>query len=522
MLGKPAPTAAPLRVPRMTPDEMTPAVARALQAGLARARAGAAASLEPLHLLHGLLDEEEGRAFVLAAAAGLDADAYRRARGAAPPADAAAGAPLPLHPLTRAALSQARWLTREVSGEVTVASDALLVALLRSDEALRRGLEAWGFGLTRLEAAVVPPPAPPLEPDEPLDLADPAAALDLARVLDAAANRAREGLRVAEDYCRFVLDDAFLSRELKGLRHDLAAVLAGLPSGRLLLARDTEGDVGTGLSTAAEEERGSAAAVAQVNLKRLQEALRTLEEFGKVYSPELGRAVERLRYRSYTLEKALVGSAAARERLRDARVYVLLTGSQCLGPLEWTVREAAAGGAAVVQLREKGFSDRELLGRARQVRRWTREAGVLFVVNDRPDVARLAEADGVHLGQEDLPVREARRILGPDALIGVSTHDLAQVRRAVLDGASYIGVGPTFPSGTKEFAEFPGPEFVRAAAAETSLPAFAIGGIDLDTVAAAAAAGARRVAVSQAVARAENPRAAAAELLRAVTAGSRR
>jgi thiamine-phosphate pyrophosphorylase len=502
----------------MSPDDMTPAVARALQAALARARAGDAASLEPLHLLHGLLDEEEGRAFVLAAAAGLDADAYRRARGAAPPAGAAAGAPLPLHPLTRAALSQARWLTREVFGETAVASDALLVALLRSDETLRRGLEAWGLGLARLEAAVVPPPAPPLELDEPLDLAA-AESVDLARVLDAAANRAREGLRVAEDYCRFVLDDAFLSRELKGLRHDLAAALAGLPSGQLLQARDTERDVGTGLSTAAEGDRSSPAAVGQANLKRLQEALRSLEEFGKIHGPELGRAVERLRYRSYTLEKALVGGAGARERLRDARVYVLLTGSQCLGPLEWTLREAAAGGAAVVQLREKGMSDRELLGRARQVRRWAQEAGVLFVVNDRPDIARLAEADGVHLGQDDLPVREARRILGPDALIGVSTHDLVQVRRAVLDGASYLGVGPTFPSGTKEFAEFPGPEFVRVAAAETSLPAFVIGGIDLDTVAEAAAAGARRVAVSRAVAQAESPRAAAAELLRVVTAG---
>ena len=123
---------------------------------------------------------------------------------------------------------------------------------------------------------------------------------------------------------------------------------------------------------------------------------------------------------------------------------------------------------------------------------------MLFIVNDRPDVARLVEADGVHLGQDDLPVREARRILGPDALIGVSTHDLEQVRRAVLDGASYVGVGPTFPSGTKEFAELRGPgRSCAAAAAETSLPAFVIGGVDLETVGAAAAAGARRVAVSQ-------------------------
>ncbi len=148
------------------------------------------------------------------------------------------------------------------------------------------------------------------------------------------------------------------------------------------------------------------------------------------------------------------------------------------------------------------------------VRRWTHKAGVLFIVNDRPDIARLSEADGVHLGQDDLPIKDARRILGPDAIVGVSTHSLEEVRQAVLDGATYIGVGPTFPSATKAFDDFPGVDFVRAALDETSLPAFAIGGINLGTIAAVTAAGARRVAVSHAIARAEDPHAVAAALLR--------
>ena len=93
--------------------------------------------------------------------------------------------------------------------------------------------------------------------------------------------------------------------------------------------------------------------------------------------------------------------------------------------------------------------------------RWTRDAGCLFIVNDRPDLARLAEADGVHLGQDDLNVAEARKILGPGPLIGISTHTPDQVRRAVFDGASYIGVGPTFASSTKEFDALAGLEFVR-------------------------------------------------------------
>src|SRR5262249_58514485 len=100
-----------------------------------------------------------------------------------------------------------------------------------------------------------------------------------------------------------------------------------------------------------------------------------------------------------------------------------------------------------------------------------------FILNDRSDIARLAEADGVHLGQDDMPVKEARKILGPGALIGVSTHNSDQVRQAILDGASYIGVGPTFPSTTKEFGELAGLDLVRQATAMTNLPAFVIGGV---------------------------------------------
>jgi len=139
-------------------------------------------------------------------------------------------------------------------------------------------------------------------------------------------------------------------------------------------------------------------------------------------------------------------------------------------------------------------------------------AGALFIVNDRPDIARLAQADGVHLGQDELPVREARRIVGPGALIGVSTHNLAQCRQAVLDGADYLGVGPTFASDTKEFAELAGLEYVRQVAAETTLPAFAIGGINTDNVGQVVRAGLRRAAVGRAIGQAEHPRGVAAAI----------
>jgi thiamine-phosphate pyrophosphorylase len=497
----------------------TPAVARALEAAPDLARTQGAAHTEPVHLFLGLIREEEGRAALLLAGAGLaPADAQRalaaRAAAGPPPAERP-----PHGELTEQVLSGARELAYELSGERTVASEHLLLAVLRADAPLRRALEGLGLAFARLEEAVLATQAPPLRLDEPLELHETTEQIDTARVLDAAANRAREALRVVEDYCRFVLDDAFLSGELKRLRHDLAAALGELPPGLLLEARDTLGDVGTALAAPREYDRPSLSAVVEANLKRLQEALRTLEEYGKVRSGELGRALEGLRYRSYTLERALVLGASARERLAGVRLYMLVSGAQCAHSLEWTIRQAAAGGAQAIQLREKGLDDRALLGRARQVRRWTREAGVLFIMNDRPDLARLAEADGVHVGQDELPVKEVRRIVGPEALIGVSTHDLAQLRRAVLDGASYLGVGPTFPSGTKEFPEFPGLEFVRRAAAETTLPAFAIGGVSLTNLPEVVAAGARRVAVSGAICRAEDPRATATALRQILDAG---
>jgi thiamine-phosphate pyrophosphorylase len=459
------------------------------------------------------LEEEEGRAATLLVQAGIALAEVKQALStqtvklACSPVVGADG------DLAEVFQSAAE-LAVDLSGERIIASEHLLICLLRSDEGLRRQLEEWGLHWTRLESTVVAGGVAPLRPEEPLELVDLTEQMDTARILDACANRAREALRVVEDYCRFSLDDRFLSGEFKKLRHDLVQTLDLLPSSVLLEARETLRDVGTSLSTQGEEQRYSLVAVVQANLKRLEEALRSLEEYGKLHSSILGRSLEKLRYRGYTLERALLLGSTARQRLADARLYVLVTGSLCKASLDWTIQEAIAGGAQMIQLREKALPDRELLEQARKVRRLTRESGALFIMNDRPDIARLTEADGVHLGQDDLPVKEARRIMGPDALIGISTHAIDQVRQAVLDGASYLGVGPTFVSGTKSFSERPGLDLVRQVAAETSLPAFIIGGMNADTIREAVAAGARRVAVSQAICQAADPRSTAAELRR--------
>src|SRR5262249_54291034 len=152
----------------------------------------------------------------------------------------------------------------------------------------RSRLEGIGLDFAALKKLITPP-AQPIHLEKPLDLSPACEAIDAARIIDASANRAREALRVLEDYARFVQGDAFLSSKLKGLRHQLADALGQLPATLLLQARDTVHDVGTTISTEQEQERASPAAVARANCKRLQEALRSLEEFGKVLDPVFGQ-----------------------------------------------------------------------------------------------------------------------------------------------------------------------------------------------------------------------------------------
>ena len=493
--------------------EPTPGLMRALnRAGTWAGHLGQS-EVRPEHLFRGLIEDDEAQPSVLLAQFGLLRENLTSLFLANPPADNSVSPTrqqgIPFADTIRNILTEAQQLARGHSEQATLTSIQVLLSLLNTDQELRTQLEELGLDFAQFKEHI-DPAVPVLSMPEPINLFEPPDDFDAARVLDASANRCREALRVLEDHCRFIGNDALLSRQLKEMRHDLAGLMGSFPERLLLGARDTLHDVGTTISTVQERERSSATDVVRANAKRLQESLRTLEEFSKIFSPELGTAFEKLRYQSYTIERALLLGTHAREQLAEARLYVLVTEELCRASLFGTVAEAMAGGAQVIQLREKYRPDGELLKLAREIRGMTRKAGVLFIVNDRPDIARLAEADGVHLGQDDMPLREARRIVGADSLIGISTHNLDQVRRAVLEGASYLGLGPTFPSRTKTFEEFPGLEFVAQALAETSLPAFALGGVNLETLPALKAIGCRRVAVSHAVCAAEDPRQVAA------------
>jgi len=331
---------------------------------------------------------------------------------------------------------------------------------------------------------------------------------EIYRILDANFNRAREALRVAEDCGRFALNDPAITAMAKNLRSDLAEVLSAMPADEMLTSRDTPGDIGTELTSPTESQRRGLADVVTAACKRLTEALRTIEEYGKVVAPERVLQTERMRYNGYTLEQRIMTRLSVGRRLAEAKLYVLLSSALCPGSLRDTARAAIAGGADVLQLREKDTPDDAMLAYAAELRELTDETGRIFLINDRPDIAALVGADGVHLGQHDLPIAEARRLLRPGAVVGRSTHSLAQAKAAVAEGADYLAVGPVFATRTKDAGPAVGIELVRQAREAVGLPIVAIGGITAENAASVLEAGASLVAVCSGVCGAADPKAA--------------
>jgi thiamine-phosphate pyrophosphorylase len=498
----------------------TPGADRAIQLAGRLARRTGSNAAEPTHLLWALVLDESRAAEILGAhglslatlSHHLPLDSVE-SNAESLPDDSPVAAGDDLRSVLLEARRQAALLGRysEVGSEHLLCGLASIPSTVQ-DLLARRGLQPQ-IAIERSYEQSGETTAP-LPTEIRLSLPDASAtdAVDTLRIIDAAANRAREGLRVVEDYVRFTLDDRHLIALLKNWRHRLAETLNVIDAHQLVASRDTQADVGTNVRTRREGIRHSPQDVVTANLKRVEEAMRTLEEFGKVLSTDLGRRLESLRYELYTIEKAVAITVRSRARLEGRELYVLVSSELCPHGSGPVIHAALAGGASVIQVREKRMSDRELTTYGKLVRDWTTRAGALYVMNDRPDLALVTDADGVHVGQDELTVREARRIVGPSRLVGVSTHTIEQARQAVLDGADYIGVGPVFSSATKTFSQLAALEFVREVAAEITLPTYAIGGIDLENIDQVLAAGARRIAVSGAICGAEDPVHAARDL----------
>ena len=332
------------------------------------------------------------------------------------------------------------------------------------------------------------------------------------RLLDAASNRASEAVRVVEDIVRFIFDDQILTKQWKVFRHNLSSVLQTLPVELRIAFRQMDADVGSSITLSSEARRSNVAELLAANAARLQQSLRSLEEAAKLINVSAAQEIETLRYRSYTLSAASQTLEASIQRLQHVKVCALIDGSGSIDQGEQLIEMLLSADVGAIQLRIKGMGDAELVTRARMLVKKTRGSKTLSIINDRPDIAVLSGADGVHVGQDDLSAKDARQILGPHRLVGVSTHNYEQLNKAVLDGANYVGIGPIFESRTKQFSSFGGLSLLEQVANQTALPVFAIGGIDLQNIDAVIEAGVTRVAVASAITAAADPEAVIATL----------
>jgi len=183
----------------------------------------------------------------------------------------------------------------------------------------------------------------------------------------------------------------------------------------------------------------------------------------------------------------------------DVRLYVIISSGLAKKPVLETLQEVIQGGADAVQLREKMMSDGEFLALAKEFRRITSQSKILFVVNDRAEIAKKVDADGLHIGQSDLDIYNARMIIGCDRILGVSTHNIAQARKAQLEGADYISVGPLFPTPTKDYEPPVGLDYLKEVKREITIPFVAIGAINLENLNEILLAGGLRVAICSAI-----------------------
>jgi thiamine-phosphate pyrophosphorylase len=327
------------------------------------------------------------------------------------------------------------------------------------------------------------------------------------RIIDANFNRAREAVRVIEEFCRFALNCEPLTARAKQLRHDLSACLQELDTDRLIVGRDSIADVGVGQKVDSQLDRTELRDCFTAGCKRLTEALRVLAEMTQTINPSAAETFEKLRFSTYTLEKDIVLFSEPAEKFKAVKLYIIISSSLPADVLSLTHR-CIAGGADCIQLRAKGIDDSELFALASEFVRICKDADVLSIINDRVDIAVAAGADGVHLGQDDLPIDQARKLQLTPLIIGRSTHSIEQLRAACDELVTYVSLGPVFSTPTKPGLEPVGLDYVTQAIEilkDSGIGHVAIGGITLDNIDKILSADAKAIAVCSAVTESADP-----------------
>ncbi len=339
------------------------------------------------------------------------------------------------------------------------------------------------------------------------------------RIIDANFNRAREAIRVIEEFCRFALNSMQLTERARQVRHELSAAIGKLDDGRLISSRDTLGDVGIGRTVENQLVRGDLTDCFTAGCKRLTEALRALAETTHTLDRSVAETLEKLRYTAYTLEKDIVIYGDNIERFKRVNLYIIITSNLPTEVISLAYN-CVDGGADCIQLRAKAVEDDILFALAVEFVRICKDAGILSIINDRIDVAAASGADGVHLGQNDLPLEQARKLQLSPLITGKSTHSPRQLHAVCQERPTYAALGPVFATATKPTAPAVGLDYVRQAKEildGTGIGNVAIGGITMDNVEEVLEAGADAIAVCASVTKAADPAKACRALKEKIT-----
>ncbi|MFC2043759.1 thiamine phosphate synthase [Chloroflexota bacterium] len=339
----------------------------------------------------------------------------------------------------------------------------------------------------------------------------------VSRVIDANLNRVGEGLRLLEDVARLLLNDATSTEHLKIMRHQLTSGDWSFNQ-QLIQSRDSEADVGIDIEVPDEEKERELPLVVVANAKRVQESLRTLEELTKI--PGVVSRLDPVKFKQarfglYTIEQDLLSRLVRQDKVKRISGLYVIMDTEALKGRSYTevANQVIRGGVKIIQLRDKLSTRRELLFVGRELKELCSKHDVRFIVNDYLDIALATEADGLHLGQEDLPVKITRQLLPMGSILGYSVRTVEQAVSAEADGADYIAVGSMYPTLSKEGVEVVGLERLRQIRQAVSLPLVAIGGITDDNAAEVIAAGANSVAVISAILGSESPEEATRQIV---------
>ena len=299
--------------------------------------------------------------------------------------------------------------------------------------------------------------------------------------IDANINRCIEGIRVCEDIFRFGLKDIF-SLEFKNLRHKVFDIISSIPADLLLAGRDVLHDEQKFINTSGEMKRENIKDIFRSNIHRAIEASRVIEEISKSINISVAESFQQIRFTLYALEKTgwfIIEKTGFVNKFHHSLYAIIDSGFVPIDQMENTSKILIDSGAPIIQLRMKNSPDKEYLGVAEKISKVCKDNSVLFIVNDRVDIAIISGAGGIHLGQGDIPVKKAKSILGGKFIIGISVSNINEANEANAGDADYIAVGPVFQTFSKDggLAGI-GIDAVKEICNVSNKPVAAIGGIN--------------------------------------------